>query len=555
MATRDLPKSFRDLAIGWIDKIPKEVTITPAGRLRLRSQIEQKELEHRERARENGEIDDDDELTRKNMGKVNKKNLWNAFVSGAGLFSDGYVNNSVSTVNTCLKTLYGTTYTDSRAISNISAIVFVGTIVGQLSFGYISDHMSRKQGMMIANTMLIIFTLLCAVGTWGKNGSPQGLFAALTVFRFFLGIAIGAEYPTSSVIASEFANELPAGKRNRYFCWFTNFCIDVGFVVSAFVPLVCLWIFSDHHLTAVWRVSLGLGCIPPLALFFLRLKMLESSSFKKHSVRSAKKFPWWQVVKFYWFRLTVVSLIWFIYDFSTYSFSTYSSYILLEIVPGDDLYKNFGWNVVFNLFYIPGAFLGCLSADYIGPRLTIAGALVIQSSISFAMASHYPTLKKHIASFVVVFGFQQTFGEFGPGDNIGLLAAKTSCTTVRGSYYAIAAAVGKIGAFVGTYIFPIIMSNASKVSADWEMQAPFFVSAALCMFSAFLALFLCPTVDQDAIDNEDAAFIAYLKDQGYDLHNMGDGTVLEVVDDETSEEEAVKNKQDVQVDTNSKKSL
>ncbi|KAK7679112.1 hypothetical protein QCA50_017872 [Cerrena zonata] len=361
MATRDLPKSFRDLAIGWIEKIPKEVTITPAGRLRLRSQIEQKELEHRERARENGEIDDDDdELTRKNMGKVNKKNLWNAFVSGAGLFSDG----------------------ESTAISNISAIVFVGTIVGQLSFGYISDHMSRKQGMMIANTMLIIFTLLCAVGTWGKNGSPQGLFAALTVFRFFLGIAIGAEYPTSSVIASEFANELPA--------------------------------------------------------------------------------------------------------------------------------------------------------DYIGPRLTIAGALVIQSSISFAMASHYPTLKKHIASFVVVFGFQQTF------------EVVTMLSLLQ---------VGKIGAFVGTYIFPIIMRNARKVSADWEMQAPFFVSAALCMFSAFLALFLCPTVDQDAIDNEDAAFIAYLKDQGYDLHNMGDGTVLEVVDDETSEEEAVKNKQDVQVDTNSKKSL
>ena len=31
------------------------------------------------------------------------------------------------------------------------------------------------------------------------------------------------------------------------------------------------------------------------------------------------KYPWWLIIKFYWFRLTVVSLIWFIYDFSVYS--------------------------------------------------------------------------------------------------------------------------------------------------------------------------------------------------------------------------------------------
>jgi hypothetical protein len=32
----------------------------------------------------------------------------------------------------------------------------------------------------------------------------------------------------------------------------------------------------------------------------------------------------------------------------------------------------------------------------------------------------------------------------------GLLAAKTSSTAIRGQYYGLAAAIGKIGAFVGT---------------------------------------------------------------------------------------------------------
>jgi hypothetical protein len=39
----------------------------------------------------------------------------------------------------------------------------------------------------------------------------------------------------------------------------------------------------------------------------------------------------------------------------------------------------------------------------------------------------------------------------GPGNCVGLLASKSSPTAVRGQFYGAAAAVGKIGAFVGTW--------------------------------------------------------------------------------------------------------
>lgn len=39
----------------------------------------------------------------------------------------------------------------------------------------------------------------------------------------------------------------------------------------------------------------------------------------------------------------------------------------------------------------------------------------------------------------------------GPGNCTGLLASKSSPTAVRGQFYGVAAAVGKIGAFVGTW--------------------------------------------------------------------------------------------------------
>jgi hypothetical protein len=51
----------------------------------------------------------------------------------------------------------------------------------------------------------------------------------------------------------------------------------------------------------------------------------------------------------------------------------------------------------------------------------------------------------------VVYGIFLSFGEFGPGNNLGLLASKSCPTAFRGHFYGIAAAIGKIGAFVGTW--------------------------------------------------------------------------------------------------------
>lgn len=504
MSSRDLPHSFTDAFAGWTKRVPGEITI---GKPKV--------------------VETEDEAAQR---KIQMKNLWPAFISGAGLFSDGYVNNSIGTVTTCLSLLYADEYTKSRAISNIAAIAFAGTVIGQLAFGYISDHYARKGGMMAANIMLIFFALLCAVATWSPT--PYGIFAGVTACRFFLGIAIGAEYPTSSVIASEFANQLPPGHRNRYFCWFTNSCIDAGFVISSFVPLVLLWIFSERHLTVIWRLTLALGAIPPISLFFMRRKMKNSDAYEKLNMKTVSHFPFWLVVKFYWFRLALACIIWFIYDFSVYSFGLYSSYILSVILPGDDIYKSWGWNVVFNLFYIPGTFLGGFSSDYFGPRVTLVTGLIAQAIVGFGMTAGYHSLKHHIAGFVVVFGIFLTLGEFGAGNTVGLIASKSSATPIRGQFYGIAAAVGKIGAFVGTYIFPIILN---KYEGDKGIQVAFYVSSALCLVSAALTLFFLPSIDQDAINREDIAFVEYLKSNGYDISSMGNGTVTEILTDVSSE--------------------
>lgn len=86
------------------------------------------------------------------------------------------------------------------------------------------------------------------------------------------------------------------------------------------------------HLRAVWRISLGLGAIPPLSVFYFRLRMKEGDRYAQDGMRHVK-IPYWLVLKKYWSRLLPVSLIWFIYDFSAYSFGIYSSTILDRVIP------------------------------------------------------------------------------------------------------------------------------------------------------------------------------------------------------------------------------
>lgn len=89
-----------------------------------------------------------------------------------------------------LSTIYGDQYDASSAQSNVASIAFAGTVVGQLFFGWMSDHYSRKWALMISTIILFVFAALSA-GSYGAGGSTQGLFAALAAWRFFVGIGIG----------------------------------------------------------------------------------------------------------------------------------------------------------------------------------------------------------------------------------------------------------------------------------------------------------------------------------------------------------------------------
>lgn len=214
------------------------------------------------------------------------------------------------------------------------------------------------------------------------------------------------EYPAGSVACAESTGELKKGHRNRWFVMFTNVQIDIGFVVAALVPMIVILATSEAHYEAAWRICLGIGIIPPLSLLYLRIKLQEPEEFQRESMRNTKT-PWLLVIKFYWFRLLVVSLIWFCYDFSSYSFGIYSSsWLLIILGPTYPMWVGFGWNTVINLFYVPGALLGAFVSDWIGPRYTLAYGVLAQGLVGFLMTGLYPILNtaQNVGGFVVVYG-------------------------------------------------------------------------------------------------------------------------------------------------------
>jgi nitrate/nitrite transporter NarK len=137
------------------------------------------------------------------------------------------------------------------------------------------------------------------------------------------------------------------------------------------------------------------------------------------------------------------------------------------------------------------------------------------------MTAAYPHLAQPhlVGAFVVLTGLFMALGEVGPGANIGLLASKLSATPIRGQFYGIAAAWGKVGAFIGTYLFPRIIAAAGDDGVK-QGQYPFWVSSSLCLFSAFVAL-LFPRISQEMIEEEDARFLRYLTENGYDVRQLG----------------------------------
>jgi hypothetical protein len=115
------------------------------------------------------------------------------------------------------------------------------------------------------------------------RGSAARNFTWLLVTRFILGIGIGGDYPISATIMTEYANRRSRGKQvAMMFSAYT-----AGQVLAFAVALTLLAAGIDHDLA--WRLMLGIGALPALAMLYNRRRMPESPRFTASVVGDSRR--------------------------------------------------------------------------------------------------------------------------------------------------------------------------------------------------------------------------------------------------------------------------
>lgn len=103
----------------------------------------------------------------------------------------------------------------------------------------------------------------------------------IIIWRFILGIGVGGDYPLSAVITSEFATTNRRGAMMAAVFAMQGF----GYLCTGMVAIVLLLAFRTlieanvNNLDYVWRLLIGLGCVPALVAVYFRMTIPETPRF------------------------------------------------------------------------------------------------------------------------------------------------------------------------------------------------------------------------------------------------------------------------------------
>ncbi|PFH52894.1 hypothetical protein AMATHDRAFT_55725, partial [Amanita thiersii Skay4041] len=448
-----------------------------------------------------------DERRRAALAEVdNAKFSWFHFrvciVAGVGFFTDAYDIFAINIASVML----GYVYNSSLKLSTnqdlgVKVATPVGTLIGQLLFGWLADVVGRKR--MYGLELIIIIIATFAQALCGSAPAVH-IIGALVVWRGIMGVGIGGDYPLSAVISSEFASTHIRGRlMTAVFAaqgWGNFAACVVAIIVVAAYKSALLNETDIHHLRSVdfmWRLLIGLGCVPGAVALYFRLTIPETPRFTmdiernieqaaadietavrgknvivdpERAVRQigAPKASWSDFRRHFgkWENLKVLlgtSYSWFALDIAFYGLGLNSSIILATIGFGSfsaknttDIYSNLYNVCVGNLILsvaglIPGYWVSFLFIDSWGRKpiqlmgFSMLTILFIIMGFGFDKLTATPSATK---AFVFLYCLANFFQNFGPNTTTFVVPGEAFPTRYRSTAHGISAASGKLGAIV-----------------------------------------------------------------------------------------------------------
>lgn len=390
----------------------------------------------------------------------------------------------------------------------LSAAAIVGAVFGAALLGPLGDRVGRSRIFKVDLWLFVVFSLACAFA-WD--------LWSLIAFRFLLGIAVGLDYP---IAASYLAEILPSRNRGR---WLVGaFSLQaVGIMIGAVIGVVILTVWPDFR---SWRIMLGFGLIPALIIIWLRRNVPESPRWLARHHRDAEAVGiaevmthtpcrvtdqdrahilipnegWRTFVQPWLFkppllrRTLFTAVPWFLMDIATYGVGIFTPTLLAGLALAgpdatflaDDIASTEG-TAFLDLFLVVGFLLAILFVERVGRvRLQLLGFAVMTVALCLlAVADQLPGGGNgHLPLVLIGFGLFNTFMNMGPNATTFALPAEVFPSEVRASGHGFAAGLGKLGAALGTFLFPIVLDSTGP--------APLLYGVAVTSALAFLVTWL-----------------------------------------------------------------
>ncbi|MEY2333072.1 MFS transporter [Acidithiobacillus ferrianus] len=388
-----------------------------------------------------------------------------AFTAGMGFFTDAY---DLFIIGSALVYIKPEWHLSTDQIAFLGSISLIAAFLGAFVFGRLADVVGRKR-------IYGLEAILMAIGAVASAFAPSFLW--LLAFRVILGFGIGGDYPMSAVLMSEYAN---AKKRGAL----TSLVFGMQGLGLAFGPVVALTLeASGLPADSIWRIMLGLGALPPLAVLYLRRTMPESPRYKAlvrgdadeaaqdMAVYSSGQVKPMVEQKSRPHRITLGEMLsnpkylililgtggaWFLNDYAFYGNAISTPEILKLLAPSSSTMTGTAWAlIIFAIFAIPGYLASIFFMDAIGHRrLQIIGFSVM--AVAFALIALVPGITHEVVPFMILYGISFFFIEFGPNCTTFVMPSEVFPTSIRTTGHGMAAGIGKFGAFVGTFVFPFI---------------------------------------------------------------------------------------------------
>jgi len=418
---------------------------------------------------------------------ISKEHWKIMFISGMGFFTDAYDLFIIGVVMALLKPLW---HVGALEEGLVQSTALIAAAFGALLFGRIADMVGRKRIYGVEVLVLAAGAIACAF-------SPNIWW--LIGFRFVLGIGVGGDYPVSATIMSEYS-----GKTTRGMLVTLVFAMQAaGLIVGPLLAAALLLTPLSHDI--IWRILIGFGALPALAVYAARRKLKETPRFLKaaaqeedangnltkaaHYDKATHSVSFWDGFhrmvddKRILLRLLGAAAAWFLMDFAYYG-NTVSSPLVLSSLGTDHtiLHKTLTQLGIFVVFAAPGYAIAALTMDRLG-RKTIQILGFGMMTLTFGLLALIPNVETLFFPFLIIYGSSYFFTEFGPNATTFVYPSELFPVRLRTTGHGICAAMGKLGGFAGVFTFPLFMGWHGLPAAEGAAAV---VSALGLVVTAFM---------------------------------------------------------------------